>query len=57
MHCCRCLMSFYKQQAVGVKSSGMRRSEVHAVGQKGASVLEIHCSGLPKVGVMSLVNA
>lgn len=57
LQCCRCSMSFYRQQAVGVKSSGIRRSELHVVGQKGVSVLEIHCSGLPKVGVMSLVNA
>ena len=56
---CRCLMSFYRQQALGVKSSGRRLLELHVAGiWKGVSVLEIqvHCSGLPKVEVMPLVN-
>lgn len=56
--CCRCLMSFYRQQAVGVRNSGtlLRQSELHVGELKGVSALVIHCLGSLKVEVMFLVN-
>lgn len=54
---CQCLMSFCRQQAVGMKSSKTRQWTLPGAGtQKGVSVLAIHCSGSPKVEVMSLVH-